>query len=257
MSDYVLRVEELSKSFGDYEVLKGVTLAVREGETKVILGPSGTGKSTLLRCINLLLKPDKGRVFLDGEEITAPGVNIHKVRSRIGFVFQHFNLFIHLTALENVLLGLTEVRGLRREDALDVAAKALKEVGISEEHWGKYPAQLSGGQQQRVAIARALAMEPRVILFDEPTSALDPELIDEVLRVMERLAKEGMTMVVVTHELGFAFRAADEVIFMDGGKVIESGPPRKVILNPREERTRRFMSRLRRLYILGSGEKGE
>jgi polar amino acid transport system ATP-binding protein len=256
LTEYVLRVEELRKSFGDYEVLKGISFSVREGETKVILGPSGTGKSTLLRCINLLLRPDDGRVFLDGEEITASGINIYRVRSRIGFVFQHFNLFAHLTALENVLLGLTEVKGLRKEDAVEIAGKALKEVGISEKHWGKYPAQLSGGQQQRVAIARALAMKPRVILFDEPTSALDPELIDEVLSVMERLAKEGMTMVVVTHELGFAFRAADEVIFMDNGEVVESGPPKEVILEPKEARTKRFMSRLRRLYMLGLKDEG-
>ncbi len=247
----VLRVEDLWKSYGKHEVLRGVTFSVNEGETKVIIGPSGTGKSTLLRCINLLVKPDKGRIFLDGEEITRPGIDEARVRARIGFVFQHFNLFLHLTALENVMLGLTKVKGMPKEEAEEVAKKALLSVGITEDLWHKYPAQLSGGQKQRVAIARAVAMSPRLILFDEPTSALDPELIGEVLKVMEKLAREGMTMLVVTHEIGFAMKVADEVMFMDEGRIIERGPPQEVILQPKNERTRRFLSRIWELYDLG------
>ncbi len=247
----VLRVENLWKSYGRHEVLRGITFSINEGETKVIIGPSGTGKSTLLRCINLLVRPDKGRIFLDGEEITRPGVDEARVRARIGFVFQHFNLFLHLTALENVMLGLTKVRGLPREEAERIAKEALLSVGITEELWHKYPAQLSGGQKQRVAIARAIAMNPRLILFDEPTSALDPELIGEVLKVMEKLAREGMTMLVVTHEIGFAMKVADEVMFMDEGRIVERGPPEEVILRPKHERTRRFLSRIWELYDLG------
>lgn len=247
----VLRVENLWKAYGKHEVLRGITFSVNEGETKVIIGPSGTGKSTLLRCINLLVRPDKGRIFLDGEEITRPGIDEARVRARIGFVFQHFNLFLHLNALENVMLGLTKVRGLPREEAEKIAKEALLSVGITEDLWHKYPAQLSGGQKQRVAIARAIAMSPRLVLFDEPTSALDPELIGEVLKVMEKLAREGMTMLVVTHEIGFAMKVADEVLFIDEGRIIERGPPREVILNPRNERTRRFLSRIWELYDLG------
>ena len=246
-----MRVEDLWKSYGRHEVLRGITFSINEGETKVIIGPSGTGKSTLLRCINLLIRPDKGRIFLDDEEITRPGVDEARVRARIGFVFQHFNLFLHLTALENVMLGLTKVRGLPREKAERVAKEALLSVGITEELWHKYPAQLSGGQKQRVAIARAIAMNPRLILFDEPTSALDPELIGEVLKVMEKLAREGMTMLVVTHEIGFAMKVADEVMFMDEGRIVERGPPEEVILRPKHERTRRFLSRIWELYDLG------
>ena len=246
-----MRVENLWKSYGGHEVLRGITFSINEGETKVIIGPSGTGKSTLLRCINLLIRPDKGRIFLDDEEITRPGVDEARVRARIGFVFQHFNLFLHLTALENVMLGLTKVRGLPREEAERIAKEALLSVGITEELWHKYPAQLSGGQKQRVAIARAIAMNPRLILFDEPTSALDPELIGEVLKVMEKLAREGMTMLVVTHEIGFAMKVADEVMFMDEGRIVERGPPEEVILRPKHERTRRFLSRIWELYDLG------
>jgi len=246
----VLEVSNLWKFFGKNPVLRGVSFSIREGETKVILGPSGAGKSTLLRCINLLIKPDRGSIVLDGEEVTAPGVNVAKVRSKIGFVFQHFNLFNHLTALENVMLGLIKVKGMNKSDAFKVARESLLSVGISEDLWSKYPAQLSGGQQQRVAIARAIAMSPRLVLFDEPTSALDPELIWEVLGVMEKLSKEGMTMIVVTHELGFAMKVADEVIFMDSGAVVESGPPEEVILRPKNERVRRFMERMQYVYSL-------
>lgn len=246
----VLEVSNLWKFFGKNPVLRGVSFSIREGETKVILGPSGAGKSTLLRCINLLIKPDRGSIVLDGEEVTAPGVNVAKVRSKIGFVFQHFNLFNHLTALENVMLGLIKVKGMNKSDALKVARESLLSVGISEDLWGKYPAQLSGGQQQRVAIARAIAMSPRLVLFDEPTSALDPELIWEVLGVMEKLSKGGMTMIVVTHELGFAMKVADEVVFMDSGTIVESGPPEEVILRPKNERVRRFMERMQYVYSL-------
>ncbi len=246
----VLRVENLWKSFGKQVVLKGVSFSVKEGETKVIIGPSGTGKSTLLRCINLLVKPDKGKIFLDGEEITRPGIDESKIRTKIGFVFQQFNLFLHLNALENVMIGLIKVKKMPREKARKIAEEALLSVGIDESLWKKYPAQLSGGQQQRVAIARAIAMNPRIILFDEPTSALDPELIGEVLKVMEDLARKGTTMLVVTHEITFAMKVGDEILFMDGGKIVERGPPREVILNPKHERTRRFLSRIKELYTL-------
>jgi polar amino acid transport system ATP-binding protein len=251
LNDAILSVINLKKRFGKQEVLRGITFDVNEGETKVILGPSGTGKSTLLRCINLLVKPDEGKIVLDGEDITNPGINISKVRQRIGFVFQHFNLFLHLNALDNVRIGLVKVKKIPYEEATEIAKRSLLSVGIDESLWYKYPAQLSGGQQQRVAIARAIAMNPRIILFDEPTSALDPELIGEVLKVMEELAKKGMTMLVVTHEIGFAMRVADEVIFMDGGVIVEKGKPEQVILNPRHERTKRFLSRIKELYMLG------
>jgi len=244
----VLKVVELRKRLGGKEVLKGVTLSVKEGETKVIIGPSGAGKSTLLRCVNLLLRPDSGKVFLDGEEVTARGVDPVKVRQRIGFVFQNFNLFLHMTALENVLIVLTKVKKLPMHEAMNIAKEALHSVGIEEEHWGKYPAQLSGGQQQRVAIARALAMEPRIIVLDEPTSALDPELIVEVIQVLENLSKKGVTMLVVTHELGFAAKSADSVAFMDDGQIIEEGPPEKILLNPRSARVASFITRLWELY---------
>ena len=250
LTEPVLIVEDLHKRYGRTEVLKGISFEVMRGETKVIIGPSGAGKSTLLRCINLLVKPDKGRIILEGEEITKPGVNLSKVRAKIGFVFQHFNLFRHLTALDNVRIGLMKVKGLSKEEATEIAARALKSVGITEDLWDHYPAQLSGGQQQRVAIARAIAMEPTIILFDEPTSALDPELIGEVLKVMEDLARKKMTMLVVTHEMGFAMNVADEILFVDDGRIIERGPPRQILFNPQHERTRRFLSRIRELYQL-------
>ncbi|HUO42495.1 MAG TPA: amino acid ABC transporter ATP-binding protein [Methylomirabilota bacterium] len=253
----LLRVEALHKAFGKQQVLKGVSLSINKGETKVIIGPSGGGKSTLLRCINLLIVPDSGRVFLDNEEVTGRHVNISRVRSQIGFVFQHYNLFMHLTAFDNVKLGLVKVRKLNEKEAEDRALKALKDVGITDDLIKRYPAQLSGGQQQRVAIARATAMEPKIILLDEPTSALDPELIDEVLKVMEDLAKSGATMLAVTHEIGFAKKVANEIIFLADGIVTETGSPEEFLASPKQERTRKFLASLNDLKSEsgGSAEK--
>jgi polar amino acid transport system ATP-binding protein len=247
-SEELLIIEDLHKFFGRHHVLKGINLRVKEGETVVVIGPSGSGKSTLLRCINLLVKPDKGKIVFDGEEITSKNVNAQKVREKIGFVFQHLNLFLHLTAIENVMLGLVKVKKLPKREARRIAEQALLSVGITRELWNKYPAQLSGGQQQRVAIARAIAMKPKLLLFDEPTSALDPELVYEVLKSMEKLAEEGHTMIVVTHEIPFALRVADRVVVIDDGRVIEEGDPREVILNPKAERTKRFLSSIREIY---------
>jgi polar amino acid transport system ATP-binding protein len=252
LKEELLIVEDLWKFIDGKPVLKGVTFDVSRGETKVILGPSGAGKSTLLRCINLLVVPDRGRIIFDGEDVLKRR-DIHNVRSKMGFVFQHFNLFSHMTALENVMLGLVKVKKMPKHEAEKKAKEALMAVGIAEELWNRYPAQLSGGQQQRVAIARALAMEPKLILFDEPTSALDPELIWEVLNVMERLAKAKMTMIVVTHEIGFAMRVASEVMFLDDGMILERGPPEQVILNPCNERVKRFMDRMKYVYSLDTG----
>jgi polar amino acid transport system ATP-binding protein len=252
LKEELLIVEDLWKFIDGKPVLKGITFDVSRGETKVILGPSGAGKSTLLRCINLLIMPDRGRIIFDGEDVLKRR-DVHNVRSKMGFVFQHFNLFSHMTALENVMLGLVKVKKMPKHEAEKKAKEALMAVGITEELWNRYPAQLSGGQQQRVAIARALAMEPKLILFDEPTSALDPELIWEVLNVMERLAKAKMTMIVVTHEIGFAMRVASEVMFLDDGMILERGPPEQVILNPRNERVKRFMDRMKYVYSLDTG----
>nr|WP_165275336.1 amino acid ABC transporter ATP-binding protein [Thermotoga sp. Ku-13t] len=244
----MLRVEDLRKRFGSLEVLKGVSFDVKRGQTVVILGPSGTGKSTLLACINRLVEPDSGRVFLEGEEITSR--NAQKMRQKIGFVFQDFNLFNHLTALDNVRIGPMKVQKLSKEEATEIALEQLRKVGLLDKA-NHYPSQLSGGQKQRVAIARALAMRPKLILFDEPTSALDPELIGEVLSVMTDLAREGMTMVVVTHELGFARSVADEIIFMEGGVILEQGTPEEFFTNPKTDRARQFLKKLSELY----GEK--
>lgn len=219
----LLVVEDIHKKYGKEEVLKGVSFSLEKGETKVVIGPSGTGKSTLLRCINRLTPPDKGRVLLDGEDVTHPKSNINKLRAQMGFVFQDFNLFAHLTALGNVRLGPMKVKGMKKDAATKLAMEELARVGLADKA-DAYPAQLSGGQQQRVSIARALAMSPKLILFDEPTSALDPELIGEVLTVMIELAKEGMTMLVVSHEMGFARSVADEIIFMEHGVIVEQGP---------------------------------
>ncbi|NVM19298.1 MAG: amino acid ABC transporter ATP-binding protein [Candidatus Lokiarchaeota archaeon] len=247
MSKPVLRLTDIWKSYDDLEVLKGVSFELAEREVKVIFGPSGSGKSTLLRCINLLNPPDKGEIFLRGENITAPGVNLNRIRTRIGMVFQHFNLFAHLKAIDNVSIGLRRVKGLPKEEARMNALKALKRVRMVE--WADhYPAQLSGGQQQRVGIARALAMEPDVILFDEPTSALDPELIGEVLQVMLDIAKSGTTMVVVTHEMGFAKAVASEMIFLGEGVVIERGTPQHFFISPKSERVKKFLKQLEVLY---------
>lgn len=237
----VLRVLDLKKSFGKKEVLKGVSFDIKENEIKVIIGPSGGGKSTLLYCINLLTKPDSGKIFLDDIEITSPNINLPKIREKIGFVFQHFNLFMHLTAYDNVLLGLIKVKKMKLNEAKEIVEDSLKLVGIDKSLWKNYPAQLSGGQQQRVAIARAIAMNPRLILFDEPTSALDVELIGEVLKAIKNLALKGMTMLLVTHEIDFAKEIANEIIFLDNGLILEKGAPKEMIENPKNERIKRFL----------------
>ncbi|MCU0488655.1 MAG: amino acid ABC transporter ATP-binding protein [Anaerolineales bacterium] len=243
----IVRIEDLHKAYQGVEVLKGISLAVQETEVVVIIGPSGTGKSTMLRCINMLTIPDKGRIWLDDQEITAPHTNIDKIRQRIGMVFQDFNLFNHLTALQNVTVGMTKVLKMKPKEALEKAEWELERVGLSDKA-ALYPAQLSGGQKQRVAIARALGMNPEVMLFDEPTSALDPELIGEVLTVMQKLAEEGMTMLVVTHEMGFAREVSDRIIFMENGYIVEDGPPKQLFYQPKFERTREFLWKITELY---------
>jgi ABC-type polar amino acid transport system ATPase subunit len=241
----MIEVRDLHKSFGPLHVLKGVSLVVGRGEVVVVLGPSGSGKSTLLRCVNRLETADRGDVLIDGSSVTGPGTNVNELRRDIGVVFQSFNLFPHLSALENIALAPVHVRKRRRRDAEERARQLLAKVGIPEKADAR-PAQLSGGQQQRVAIARALAMDPKIMLFDEPTSALDPEMIKEVLDVMRDLAREGMTMMVVSHEMGFAREVADRVVFMDGGEVVEEGRPADFFGNPRHERTRRFLGKILR-----------
>lgn len=243
----LLRVEDLHKRYGKEFVLRGVSFSLDRGETKVIIGPSGTGKSTLLRCLNRLTEPDQGRIWLEELEITSPQTNLNRIRSMIGFVFQDFNLFTHLTALDNVRLGLLRVKRLSKKEAMERALAELARVGLADKAKA-YPAELSGGQQQRVSIARALAMDPKLILFDEPTSALDPELIGEVLAVMEDLAKSGMTMLVVTHEMGFARSVADEILFMEKGVIVEQGPPDQLFTNPKHPRTAGFLRRIADLY---------
>ncbi len=245
MAEPVLRIKNLCKSFGKAEVIKDVSFEVSSSEVIVIIGSSGTGKSTMLQCLNLLHKPTSGRIFLDGREITAPHVNEDVVRRQIGMVFQDFNLFNHLDALNNVTIGMVKVLGIPVKEAEQRGMKELARVGM-EKHSGKYPAQLSGGQKQRVGIARALAMNPRVMLFDEPTSALDPELTGEVLSVMQKLAVEGTTMVIVSHEMGFARDVADRVIFMENGRIEEQGPPDLIFNNPGSARTREFLSAIDR-----------
>ena len=248
----VLRVVNVWKSYEKLEVLKGVSFELMEQEVKVIFGPSGSGKSTLLRCINMLNPPDKGEIFLSGQNLMVPEIDLNKIRSKIGMVFQHFNLFAHLKAIDNVSLGLRRVKGLEKEAARIKALEALDRVKMTE--WADhYPAELSGGQKQRVGIARALAMEPKVLLFDEPTSALDPELIGEVLQVMLEIAKAGTTMVVVTHEMGFASAVASEMIFLDGGIIIEQGAPSDILKSPKSERVKNFLRQIDILY--GSHEE--
>jgi general L-amino acid transport system ATP-binding protein len=239
----IIEVEGLNKWFGDFHVLKDIHLSMNRGEVVVIIGPSGSGKSTLIRCINRLEEHQEGRIVVDGVELTDDVRHIDQVRRETGMVFQQFNLFPHLTVLENVTLAPVRVRKWRKSQAEERAMYFLEKVGIPEQA-RKYPGQLSGGQQQRVAIARALTMEPKVMLFDEPTSALDPEVIGEVLEVMVTLAKEGMSMAVVTHEMGFAREVADRVIFMDAGQIVEVGTPEHFFENPREERTRAFLSKI-------------
>jgi polar amino acid transport system ATP-binding protein len=240
--DGILRLERVEKSFGDLHVLRGIDLEIAKGEVVCVLGPSGSGKSTLLRCINLLEPPDGGRIVLDGQQISggAGEVGVDYVRRRVGMVFQQFNLFPHKSAVENVALAQQTVLGRGEAEARTKAAALLKRVGLADK-LDEYPERLSGGQQQRVAIARALAMDPEVMLFDEVTSALDPELIKEVLDVMRELADEGMTMIVVTHEIGFARDVGDRAVFMDEGVIVEEGSPKQVIDKPRQERTKRFL----------------
>ncbi len=250
--DIVLEVEDIHKKYREEKILKGVSFKVKKGETKVIIGPSGTGKSTLLRCINQLTIPDRGRVWLEGEEVTHTKKSINQFRQKIGMVFQDFNLFDHLTAMGNVEIGLVKVKRMDKDGARQKAMEELRQVGLENQAY-LYPAQLSGGQKQRVSIARALAMDPKVMLFDEPTSALDPELIGEVLEVIKNLAIQGMTMVLVTHEMGFARSVANEIIFIENGKILESGSPYKLFKNPKYERTKRFLKKITELY----GESSE
>jgi polar amino acid transport system ATP-binding protein len=248
----LLTVQDVHKSYGDLTVLKGISFQMEKGEIKVIIGPSGTGKSTLLRCVNGLTSPDEGKIWIDGAEVTDPKTNINTVRSNIGFVFQSFNLFAHLTALDNICIGPVKVKGMKRGEARLLAMEELRRVGLKDKAQA-YPAELSGGQQQRVSIARALAMNPKLMLFDEPTSALDPELIGEVLKVMIDLARGGMTMLVVSHEIGFSRAVADEILFLDEGRILEKGPPSEILTNPRSKRTKEFLHKIIELY----GEEGE
>ncbi len=248
MAEPMVKLRGVRKSFGQLEVLKGVDLDVQRGEVVCILGPSGSGKSTLLRCVNLLEPPEEGEIFLEGQDICkGPGSgtgeqswNLDFVRQRVGMVFQQFNLFPHKTALENVTMAPEKVLGKSKQEARAMATALLERVGLGD-RMTQYPERLSGGQQQRVAIARALAMEPHVMLFDEVTSALDPELVKEVLDTMRELASEGMTMLVVTHEMGFAKEVCDQVVFMDGGVIVEQGKPHQVLDSPKQERTRKFL----------------
>lgn len=239
----MIGVINLQKSFGKLEVLKGINLNVKQKEVVCVIGPSGSGKSTLLRCINLLEMPTSGTIVVNGHEITDPKVDINKVREEVGMVFQRFNLFPHKTSLENVSMAPIKVKGMSKEAATEKAKALLKKVGLSDKE-DVYPDSLSGGQQQRVAIARALAMEPKIMLFDEPTSALDPEMVGEVLSVMKDLANEGMTMMVVTHEMGFAREVGDRVVFMDEGLLVEEGLPKEIFDNPQQERTKSFLSKI-------------
>lgn len=240
----MIRLEKIYKRFGKLEVLRGVDLNIDKGEVVVIIGPSGAGKSTLLRCINLLERPTSGRVIFEGVDITMmDGRDIDKVRERIGMVFQHINLFNHLNVMDNVILAPMKVKGLSRREAEQIARSLLERMGLEDKLYA-YPSQLSGGQRQRVAIARALAMQPDIMLFDEPTSALDPEMIKEVLDVMKALVNDGMTMAIVTHEMGFAREVASRIIFMDDGSIIEEGSPKEIFSNPKEERTAMFLSKI-------------
>ena len=237
----MIEIKNLHKSYGSNEVLKGIDQTVSEAEVLCIVGPSGSGKSTMLRCINLLEVPTSGEVFIDGELVTQQ--NINGIRTKMGMVFQNFNLFPHMTVLDNITCAPINVKGVSKADAEAKAIELLTRVGLANKA-NAYPRSLSGGQQQRVAIARALAMDPEIMLFDEPTSALDPEMVGEVLDVMKNLAKEGLAMIVVTHEMGFAKEVADKVIFMDGGVIVEQGTPEEVLVHPAEERTKNFLSKV-------------
>ena len=239
----MIEVKGLHKHFGDLEVLNGIDEQIQDGEVVVVIGPSGSGKSTFLRCLTLLEEPTSGQVIIDGKQINAPGVDINKVRQNIGMVFQHFNLFPHLTVRKNITLAPVKLKKMTQEQADAKAMDLLTKVGLADKA-DVYPAQISGGQKQRVAIARALAMEPKYMLFDEPTSALDPEMVGEVLDVMKRLAQTGMTMVVVTHEMGFAREVGDRILFIDEGVVMEQGKPAEFFADPKNERTRSFLSKV-------------
>ena len=239
----MIRVSNLHKSFGKNDVLKGIDEHIEKGEVVVVIGPSGSGKSTFLRCLNLLEKPTSGEITFEGKSITNKECDINKIREKMGMVFQQFNLFPHKTVLENITMAPIKVKKISKEKAIEKAMELLAKVGLSDKA-NNYPSSLSGGQKQRIAIARALAMEPDVILFDEPTSALDPEMVGEVLNVMKQLAKDGMTMVVVTHEMGFAKEVGSRIIFMDNGKIIEKGAPNEIFFNPKNSRTREFLSKI-------------
>ena len=239
----MLAVKNLKKNFGENQVLKGIDEHIKQGEVVCVIGPSGSGKSTFLRCLNLLEEPTSGEIYLDGEQINAEKTDINKVRQKLGMVFQNFNLFPHKTVMENIILAPVNVLGKTAEESEKTGLELLKRVGL-EDKKDAYPSSLSGGQKQRVAIARALAMNPEAMLFDEPTSALDPEMVGDVLEVMRDLAKKGMTMIIVTHEMGFAREVADRVIFMDEGYLIEEGSPENIFDNPKEERVREFLEKV-------------
>ena len=239
----MITVKNLHKSFGELNVLSGIDEHISQGEVVVVIGPSGSGKSTFLRCLNLLETPTDGEIYIDDELINAPKVDVNKVRQKMGMVFQQFNLFPHLTIMDNITLAPVKLKKMTKEQAIEKGKELLERVGLSDKA-DAYPAQLSGGQKQRVAIARALAMQPEIMLFDEPTSALDPEMVGEVLDVMKDLAKSGMTMVVVTHEMGFAREVGTRVLFMDQGIVMESGTPEEIFSNPQNERTQNFLSKV-------------
>jgi polar amino acid transport system ATP-binding protein len=246
MTKPILKIENLRKRYHDLVVLDGIDLTLNRGETKVLMGPSGTGKSTLLRCVNLLSPPDEGRIWLEEEEITSKGINIDRVRASVGMVFQDFNLFAHLTVLDNVRIGLIKVKRMDKQAATELAMEELRRVDMGAKATS-YPALLSGGQQQRVSIARALALKPKLLLFDEPTSALDPELTGEVLRVMTRLAESGTTMLIASHEVAFARSVADEIVFMEQGNIVEQGEPEQVVTKPCQMRTKAFFRKIQEI----------
>ena len=239
----MIYVKDLAKSFGDNHVIKNINMHITPGEKVVIVGPSGSGKSTFLRCLNLLEQPTDGTITFDGQEITAPGVDVNKIRRRMGMVFQHFNLFPHLTVKQNITLAPVNLKLQTQAEADEKAMRLLERIGLADKA-DAYPNKLSGGQKQRIAIVRALAMEPEVMLFDEPTSALDPEMVGEVLDLIRELAREGMTMVIVTHEMGFAQKVGTRVLFMDGGQILEQGPPQQLFTAPRHPRTQDFLSKV-------------
>lgn len=239
----MIYVKDLHKKFGKLEVLRGITCTIKKGEVVTVIGPSGSGKSTMLRCINMLEVPTSGEIYIDNVRINEKGIDINKVRQRMGMVFQHFNLFPHLSVIDNITIAPRKVLNMENGKAQEEAIELLKKVGLMDKK-DAYPSQLSGGQKQRIAIARALAMKPDIMLFDEPTSALDPEMVKEVLNVIKDLANEGMTMIVVTHEMGFAREVSDKIMFMDEGKIIEEGEPTAFFENPKNERTKSFLSKV-------------